>query len=79
MVHLRAPKRFLEVEQLREQSLKHQAKHDELGFFDLEDRPSVLVSFRQTRLQDLPTPLADFTAPALESLREKRRRPADAP
>ena len=49
MVHLRAPKRFLEVEQLREQSLKHQAKHDELGFFDLEDRPSVLVSFRQTR------------------------------
>ncbi|CAE7835543.1 unnamed protein product [Symbiodinium sp. CCMP2592] len=39
------------------------AKHDELGFFDLED---------------LPTPLADFTAPALESLRAKRRHPAAA-
>ena len=76
MVCLNASKSLLRLQ-------VEQAKHDELGFFDLEDRPSVLVSSdgspRQTRLQDLPTPLADFTAPALESLREKRRRPADAP
>ncbi|CAE7782032.1 unnamed protein product, partial [Symbiodinium pilosum] len=40
------------------------AKHDELAFFDLEE---------------LPAPIADFTASALECLRAKRRRKGDAP